>query len=285
MENGKVRSASREEKSCSSGSNARINLTDSSQPPVGRLLEIVARLRAPDGCPWDREQTHESLVPNLIEECYEVLDAIHMRDDNELKEELGDLLLQVAMHSQMAAEQGRFTFDDVAEVVAEKLVRRHPHVFGEQRLPDSEAVLKQWDAIKKKEKQNRKSLLDGVPKGLPALAAGQKLQSKAARNGFDWPDAEGPLAKIEEELAEVKAAATAAECEEELGDLLFSMVNFIRKKGFDAEQTLLRANHKFKERFQKMEQLAIERGLDFASLSLKEQDELWNEIRTVAREG
>jgi tetrapyrrole methylase family protein/MazG family protein len=175
--------------------------------PFDRLRKIVAQLRSPDGCPWDREQTHQSLKPHLVEECYELIDAIDAGNDEELKEELGDLLLQVVLHSQMAAEASRFTLDEVATAIADKLVNRHPHVFGENRLPNSEAVLRQWEVMKRSEKQERKSILDGVPKSLPALARAQKLQAKVARVGFDWNEAEGALAKVREELQEVESAA------------------------------------------------------------------------------
>jgi len=245
---------------------------------VDRLSKIVARLRSPDGCPWDREQTHESLKPHLLEECYELIDAIDTGDETELKEELGDLLLQVVLHSQMAAEENRFTLDDVATVIADKLVNRHPHVFGEMRLPDSEAVLNQWDRIKRAEKIDRVSALDGVPKGLPALGRAQKIQSKAARMGFDWNDAAGPLEKIREELREVETTPDSR-LEEEIGDLLFAVVNFARKKKLDAEQALNRATTKFAKRFQAMERLAKERGLDLISLNLEKMDELWEEIK------
>ena len=174
--------------------------------PIERLRKIVVQLRSPDGCPWDREQTHQSLKPHLVEECYELIDAIDAGNDKELKEELGDLLLQVVLHSQMAAEASRFTLDEVATAIADKLVNRHPHVFGENRLPNSEAVLRQWEVIKRSEKQERRSVLDGVPKGLPALARAQKVQTKAARVGFDWDEADGALAKVREELQEVESA-------------------------------------------------------------------------------
>jgi tetrapyrrole methylase family protein/MazG family protein len=245
---------------------------------VDRLAKIVAQLRSPDGCPWDREQTHESLKPHLLEECYELIDAIDARDDKELKEELGDLLLQVVLHSQMAAEENRFTLEDVAGVIADKLIHRHPHVFGEIRLPDSEAVLNQWDCIKRVEKINRVSALDGVPKTLPALARAQKVQGKAARVGFDWSDAAGPLEKIHEELREVETTPES-QLEEEIGDLLFAVVNFARKKKLDAEQALNRATRKFTNRFQEMERLANERGLELASLSLEEMDRLWEDVK------
>jgi tetrapyrrole methylase family protein / MazG family protein len=245
---------------------------------VDRLRKIVAHLRSPDGCPWDREQTHQSLKPHLIEECYELVDAIDAGDDKEMKEELGDLLLQVVLHSQMASEEDRFDMDDVAAVIADKLMHRHPHVFGENKLPDSEAVLRQWEVIKRAEKQERKSALDGVPKALPALARAQKMQTKAARVGFDWNDADGALEKVREELAEIESASEH-QIEEEVGDLLFAVVNFARKKGLDAEQALWQATAKFSDRFQAMERLAKDRDLELSSLNLSQMDEIWEEAK------
>jgi tetrapyrrole methylase family protein / MazG family protein len=245
---------------------------------VDRLRKIVAHLRSPDGCPWDREQTHQSLKPHLIEECYELVDAIDAGDDKEMKEELGDLLLQVVLHSQMAAEEDRFDMDDVATVIADKLMHRHPHVFGENKLPDSEAVLRQWEVIKRAEKQERKSALDGVPRALPALARAQKVQTKAARVGFDWNDADGALEKVQEELAEIESASEH-QIEEEVGDLLFAVVNFARKKGLDAEQALWQATAKFSDRFQAMERLAKDRDLELTSLTLSQMDEIWEEAK------
>jgi tetrapyrrole methylase family protein / MazG family protein len=246
--------------------------------PVDRLRKIVAKLRSPDGCPWDREQTHQSLKPHLVEECYELMDAIDAGDDKELKEELGDLLLQVVLHSQLAAEATRFTLDDVATVIADKLVKRHPHVFGESRLPNSEAVVRQWEVIKRSEKQERRSVLDGIPRALPALARAQKIQTKAASVGFDWNEADGALAKVREELREVESAEEAY-VEEELGDLLFAVVNFARKKKLDAEQLLNAATAKFAARFRAMERLAQDRGLEIGSLDLVEMDRLWDEAK------
>ena len=247
--------------------------------PIDRLKQIVERLRSPDGCPWDREQTHASLKPHIIEECYELIDAIDDQDDLGMQEELGDVLLQVVLHAQMASEEGRFDFDSVAEVISEKLIRRHPHVFGDTKLATSDAVLKQWDAIKRGEKTDRESALDGVPRGLPGLAKAQKMQSKAARVGFDWPDAEGSLEKVKEEIREIEQAGTSEKLAEELGDLLFSVVNFARKSKLDAEELLQAANHKFSDRFRKMETLAASRGLNFSSLTLSEMDHLWNEVK------
>ena len=250
--------------------------------PIERLRKIVVQLRSPNGCPWDREQTHQSLKPHLVEECYELIDAIDAGNDKELKEELGDLLLQVVLHSQMAAEASRFTLDEVATAIADKLVNRHPHVFGENRLPDSEAVLRQWEVIKRSEKHERRSTLDGVPKGLPALARAQKIQTKAARVGFDWDVADGALAKVREELQEVESAAEGR-LAEELGDLLFAVVNFARKKKLDAEQLLNEASGKFTARFRAMERLAQERELEFGSLSLPEMDRLWDDAKAAGQ--
>src|ERR1700730_18636559 len=250
---------------------------------VDRLRHIVARLRSPDGCPWDREQTHQSLKPHLIEECYELIDAIDAGDDKEIKEELGDLLLQVVLHSQMASEENRFSMDDVASVIADKLGNRHPHVFGETRLPDSAAVLMQWEVIKRAEKQERRSALDGVPKTLPALARAQKVQSKAARVGFDWNSAEGALEKVREELREIESAPENC-LPEEVGDLLFAVVNFARKKELDAEQLLNQATAKFGARFQAMERLAADRGMEFSSLTLPQMDLLWEETKAAEPE-
>jgi MazG family protein len=247
--------------------------------PIDRLKQIVQRLRAPDGCPWDREQTHESLKPHVIEECYELVDAIDDKDDQGMLEELGDLLLQVVLHAQMASEEGRFDFDSVADVISEKLIRRHPHVFGDTKLATSDAVLKQWDAIKRREKTERASALDGVPRGLPALARAQKTQSKAARVGFDWANAEGSLQKVKEEIEELERVETGEKLAEELGDLLFSVVNFARKSKLDAEELLQAATRKFSDRFRKMEALAESRGLSFSSLTLSEMDELWEQVK------
>src|SRR5580658_5091316 len=204
-------------------------------PQVARLRDIVARLRAPGGCPWDREQTHASLRASAIEEVYEMVEAIDAGDDPHFKEELGDLLLQVMMHAQIAEEEGRFDLEGIAAEVAEKLVRRHPHVFGENKLADSDAVLKQWDEIKKAERQSKgaapnASALDGVSAALPALMRAEKVQKRAARVGFDWEDLGGVIEKIREEVAEVEAeSGNRARLEDELGDLLFTVVNLTRK--------------------------------------------------------
>ena len=220
-----------------------------------------------------------------MEECYELIDAINTANDKELKEELGDLLLQVVLHSQIAAEANRFTLDEVATAIADKLVNRHPHVFGENRLPDSEAVLRQWEVIKRSEKHERSSILDGIPNGLPALARAQKIQTKVGRVGFDWNDADGALAKVREELQEVESAVEEGHLSEEVGDLLFAVVNFARKKKLDAEQLLNDASAKFAARFRAMERLAEDCGLEFGSLNLAEMDRLWDDAKAAGERG
>lgn len=262
-------------------------MTSPALAPIAQLRSIVARLRAPGGCPWDREQTHASLRDGLLEEAYEVVDAINAADDANLREELGDLLLQSVFHAQIAEEEGRFNFDDVAQGISDKLIRRHPHVFGEDHCADSAEVLVRWDQIKAAEKGGAApgSVLDGVPRSLAALMRAQKVQKKAAKVGFDW-DAIGPVvAKVREELAEVEEAVAAGEAgavEEELGDLLFSVVNLARKLKVDAEVALQRATGKFIGRFQALEALSRERALSMETLTLAELDALWDEVKARA---
>ncbi|MDD5350372.1 MAG: nucleoside triphosphate pyrophosphohydrolase [Chthoniobacteraceae bacterium] len=255
--------------------------------PIEELREIVARLRAPDGCPWDREQTHASLRGSMIEEAYEAVEAIEEADDAHLCEELGDLLLQVVMHSQMASETGRFTLDDVIAGLNAKLIRRHPHVFGEAQAADTEAVLQRWDQIKRAEKGNtHTSLLDGVSGALPALLHAEKVTKRAARVGFDW---EGPvqvIGKIREELAETEEAIDQADpdkIEEELGDLLFATVNLTRKLKVEPEVALRRATGKFGRRFRALEKALKERGRKPEECTLAEMDVIWDEIKAKER--
>lgn len=244
-----------------------------------RLRAIMHRLRAPGGCPWDAEQTHESLVTNLIEEAYETVDTIRRADHEHLKEELGDLLLQVIFHSELAEEAGRFNLDDVARGISDKLVRRHPHVFATSGASNSEEVLKQWDEIKRAEKgDERKPFLHGVGKGLPALVRAAKLQKKAAKTGFDWPDEQGVLDKIREETAEVEQALHerhAAAVEEEIGDLLFSVVNLARFRKLDPEVLMAAANAKFEKRFDLMEQSLATQGLTLEAATLDHMEAVW----------
>jgi MazG family protein len=260
------------------------------QDAITALREIVARLRAPGGCPWDREQTHASLRNDLLEEAHEVIEAIDNRDDAHFCEELGDLLLQVVMHSQMAAEESRFDFDQVARGIGEKLIRRHPHVFGEKKLGDTEAVLKQWDEIKRAEKNTHRdaSILDGISPALPALMRAEKVQKKAARVGFDWDDLHGVIAKIREEISEIEEAVASKESsalEEEIGDLLFSVVNLARKAKIHPEVSLHQATGKFTRRFQKLEAILKERALAFDQLNLAELDKIWDEVKREERGG
>jgi len=255
---------------------------------VDRLLAIMARLRGPDGCPWDREQTLASLRPYVLEETYEVLEAIDAGDPREHCEELGDLLLQVVFQAQLTKEAGSFAFEDVAEAISDKLVARHPHVFGTATVKDSEGVLRQWTALKKKEKQAKgggKSVLEGVPREMPALARAERLTEKASRIGFDWPDASGARAKVNEELRELDAAIASgdrAAIEHELGDMLFAIVNLARKLALPPEDALRGAVGRFIERF-----THIERGLELAGVphgqaTLEQMDELWNEAKALA---
>ena len=254
-------------------------------PEVARLRDIVAKLRAPDGCPWDREQTHASLRAGAIEEVYEMVEAIDAGDDPHFKEDLGDLLLQVMMHAQIAGEEGRFDLEGVAAEVSEKLVRRHPHVFGENRLGDSDAVLKQWDEIKKAERESKgapadASALEGVSAALPALMRAEKMQKRAARVGFDWEELHAVVEKIREEVAEVEAEIRAGDrekLEEELGDLLFTVVNLTRKAKFEAEILLNQATNKFVRRFHALEARATKLGKRLPEMTLAEMDALWEQ--------
>jgi MazG family protein len=255
-----------------------IDSPDASQQ-LARLRAIMHRLRAPGGCPWDAEQTHASLIPNLIEEAYETIDTIQRGDHDHLKEELGDLLLQVIFHSELAEEAGRFNLDDVARGISEKLVRRHPHVFALSDAATPDAVLQQWDEIKRGEKGDEaKPYLHSVGKGLPALLRGAKLQHKASKVGFDWPDQSGVLAKIREELDELESAiqqGDSAAADEELGDLLFSIVNLARFRKIDPEILMAAANTKFEQRFAAMELDLLQSGLDLISASPDRMEESW----------
>jgi MazG family protein len=260
-----------------------------SLPPIERLRAIVAVLRSPEGCPWDREQTHSSLRAGLIEEAYEVVEAINRNDDANLCEELGDFLLQTVFHSQIAEESGRFAFDDIARAISEKLIRRHPHVFGDDQCADSAEVLRKWDDLKRAEKGPRvESALDGVSGGMPALMHAEKIQKKAARVGFDWQETAPVIEKVREELAEIEFAIAAKHpeaIEEEVGDLLFSVVNLARKLKLDGETALRRSTDKFASRFRLVEKAARERGLVMQEMSLAELDALWDEAKRLKAVG
>jgi len=246
--------------------------------------DTIARLRAPGGCPWDRKQTHRSLRPNLLEETYEVLTAIDRDDMPALCEELGDLLLQIALHAQIAVEEGEFSLADVVAGIDAKIKRRHPHVFGDVRVNGVADVMHNWEEIKREERAERgeneeHSMLDGVPTTLPALARAQSLQRRAARMGFDWEDVEGVWDKVAEEIAELRAATDAQARESELGDVLFAVTNLARWLGVDAESALRAACDRFTRRFAAMEKQCQERGLDLGRLSLAEWDTLWEESK------
>jgi len=245
-----------------------------------KLREIVAQLRAPGGCPWDREQTNASLSPKMVEEVYEAVAAIRNNDDVNLREELGDVLLLVLMHAEIAREQERFDIDQVIESITAKLIRRHPHVFGDSAVRDSAGVVRQWDAIKLDEKkEQQRNYLDEVGAALPALMRAQKVQRKAAHVNFDWSQTSDVIAKVDEELNETKQAITSqdsAAIAAEIGDLLFAAVNLARKNGLDAETTLQRATDKFVQRFNALENELQATGKRLGDVSLADLDEIWN---------
>ena len=247
-------------------------------PSFQELVSVVERLRSPGGCPWDREQTHASLKRNLIEECYEALEAIDSNEPERLSEELGDVLVQVVFHSQMARESGHFSIDDVVSGITGKLVQRHPHVFGDATADDAREVELNWDMLKKREHEGR-STLDGIPKDLPALACAQLTQDRVVREGFDWEDVSGVLDKVVEEVEELRNAANDEERVRETGDLLFTLVNLARWLGVHAEDSLRQANLRFQGRYSTMDHLAQKRGLDFRSLPLAEKEMLWQEAK------
>lgn len=245
--------------------------------------ELIAHLRSPEGCPWDREQTHQSLRTNLLEEAYEALEAIDRDDQEEMQEELGDLLLQIVLHAQIATEYGDFKMGDIIESIHTKLVRRHPHVFGEVDLEDADSVIKNWEAIKETEraqgKKESKGVLDGIPTALPALSVADKYQRRAARVGFDWPEIQGVFDKLEEELAELRAAEDEAQRTEEFGDLVFALVNLGRWWGIDAESALRETNAKFRQRFAVIEAEAHQAGRLLSDLSLDEMEQIWQKAK------
>jgi len=244
------------------------------------LQDTVAHLRAPDGCPWDREQTHESLRRNLLEEAYEVLAAIDAGDVDGLREELGDLLLQVVLNAQIAAEEGEFKMASIVAGLDAKLKHRHPHVWGGQRVSGTGEVLQRWEQLKREEKGERRSLLEGVPVDLPALQQADTYSRRAARVGFDWQEAEGVAEKIREEIAEVEAALTPEEREAELGDLLHAAANWARWLGIEPEAALRKANARFARRFQAVERAVRERGLDMETLAIDELEALWQQAKS-----
>lgn len=249
-----------------------------------QLVDLMAKLRGPDGCPWDREQTPESLKPFLVEECYEVLDALDEGSPDKVKEELGDLLFQIIFHARISEEQRAFTITDVIDAIMEKMIRRHPHVFGEEKVSTSGEVLANWEEIKKKEKahQDRTSVLDGVPQGLPALLRAHAIQKRAARVGFDWTALDEALPKLDEEIAEFKQSLKskdAAAIEDELGDIFFMLVNISRFLKISPEDALRKTISKFIHRFRYIEEHAAEANRALKDMTLDEMETLWQEAK------
>jgi tetrapyrrole methylase family protein/MazG family protein len=260
---------------------------DLNDTAFAKLRQIVAQLRGPGGCPWDAEQTNETLLPPLIEEAYEVAGAIRSQDDANLREELGDLILLALMHSEIANETGRFHIDEVLEEVTAKLIRRHPHVFAKSDVRDAAGVVKQWEAIKHEEKNGASGghYLSHLPTALPALIRAQKAQKKAARVNFDWTQLSEVVAKVDEELMEAKEAIASgddAAIADEIGDLLFAVVNLARKSGLDAENVLQKATDKFVERFNRVEDELHAGGKKLGDVGLKELDAIWNSIKKTS---
>lgn len=256
---------------------------------INDFLRLVTVLRSPGGCPWDRKQTHESIKKNFIEETYEVVEAINKADAEGLKEELGDVLLQVAMHSEMESEKGSFDFNDVVNDICKKLVVRHPHVFGDAAAQSSDEALQNWDQVKLKTKGMKKQgeAMIKVPREFPALMRAQKVQEKAAKAGFDWDDINGAVDKLHEEIDELKTALAAGvgkDIEEEFGDVLFSCVNVSRFIGADSEEALTASTDKFIKRYLLVEKLAADEGLDMKTASIEELDKLWNKAKIIIAE-
>ena len=260
-------------------------MSDSTGKSFSNLVDLLAQLRGPDGCPWDREQTHDSLKRYLLEESYEVLEAIDQKDAAKLPEELGDVLLQILFHAQIASESSQFNINDVTESVRDKLVRRHPHVFGDAVVKDAREVEANWENLKRQERQDEDgaSLLGRIPKDTPALAYSQLMQDRASKTGFDWSSVEGVLEKVAEEVGEIKGAGSQEARSREFGDLLLALVNVGRWMGIHTEDALRQANARFARRFAQMERLAAERGVSFADLTLEQKEGLWQEVK--AREG
>jgi tetrapyrrole methylase family protein/MazG family protein len=255
-------------------------LPDEADPgSFAKLRQIIAELRGPEGCPWDRKQTHASLKPYLIEECYEALQALDEGAPQKLCEELGDLLLQIMLHAQIAAEVKQFNIDDVVQGISQKLIHRHPHVFGGQKVQDAGEVELSWEALKQEEREEGESLLAGVPEQMPALAYSQSIQRRVAGVGFDWEKVEEIIDKLAEEVSEIKNATDQQEKAKEFGDLLFTLANVARRLDIDLEMALRSANQRFCRRFAYMEEACRNRGVSFGSLSFDEQNALWEEAK------
>ena len=260
---------------------------DDSLEPIDRLRAIVRILRGPGGCPWDIEQTQKSLIPNILEEAYEAADAIRSENKNNVIEELGDLLLQVVMQSEIASESDDFFLEDVANAISDKLIRRHPHVFGDDQLNDTESVLNKWEEIKRSEKGNQKKyILDGVTNGLPSLIKAHEIQKKVEKVGFDWPEARSVIPKIREELDEVEEAINESGANqqnenlaEEIGDLLFAVTNLTRKIGMDSESLLAAANQKFINRFNEVEKILEKQGTNVVEADIQCMEKAWEKVK------
>ena len=260
---------------------------DDSLEPIDRLRAIVRILRGPGGCPWDIEQTQKSLIPNILEEAYEAADAIRSGNKNNVIEELGDLLLQVVMQSEIASESDDFFLEDVANAISDKLIRRHPHVFGDDQLNDTESVLNKWEEIKRSEKGNQKKyILDGVTNGLPSLIKAHEIQKKVEKVGFDWPEARSVIPKIREELDEVEEAINESGANqqnenlaEEIGDLLFAVTNLTRKIGMDSESLLAAANQKFINRFNEVEKILEKQGTNVIEADIECMEKAWEKVK------
>ena len=251
---------------------------------MATLVDIVARLRAPDGCPWDKEQTHASLREDLLEECYEVLEALDEGNSDKLCGELGDLLMQVVFHAQIAAEAGEFELGDVLNSINTKLIHRHPHVFGSKKVRDTEEVVLNWEKLKQEERGANTSILASAPKQMPALGYSQEIQRRVARVGFDWEEIDGVIEKLTEEVGELKRADSQQRKVQEFGDLLFTLANIARRLGIDLEAALREANQRFYQRFTDMEEVCRQRGLNFGELSFDEQNALWEEAKRKFKE-
>jgi tetrapyrrole methylase family protein/MazG family protein len=243
------------------------------------LVDIIARLRAPGGCPWDRQQTHASLRENLLAECYEVLEALDKGDPAQLRDELGDLLMQIVLHAQIASEAGEFGLGEVVEGINTKLIHRHPHVFGSKKVRDAQEVALNWEELKGEEREEGVSMLESVPKSMPALGYAQEIQRRAAWVGFDWEEDGGVIDKLTEEVREFSQADSQEQKAREFGDLLFTLANIARRMGIDLEAALREANRRFYERFSYMEDVCRKRGVNFSDLSFDEQNILWEEAK------
>ena len=250
-------------------------------PNLERLIEIIDILRSENGCKWDREQTHSTLKRNMLEEAYEAVDAIDDNDMKHLKEELGDVLLQVVLHSQIAKEENAFNIEDVAKGISEKLIHRHPHVFGDVKVKSTDEILDNWEKLKKEEKPHRTSIMDGISKSQSALMSAQKISKKAVKVGFEWPNENSLYDCVISEIKEFSQAKTNEDKEEELGDILFAVVNLARWNKIDAEQALLKANRKFINRFRAMEEAA---NKELEHLTLEEWDELWKKAKAKTKQ-